>query len=306
MIPGMDVGLIGVGKIGTGILRRLRQHGLGVTAFDTNPATAADITAAGGQSTASVEELVSALPIPRMLWLMLPAGEPVASTIDRLAKLLDAGDTLIDGGNSYFKDSLRHGSKLEKRGINFLDIGVSGGVAGEKHGYALMIGGKNEDVGTLHPILTALAAPDGWAHVGPIGAGHYVKMVHNAVEYGMMQAIGEGFDLLKSGHFNDLDLPKVARLWSHGTIVRSFLMELAAAALEREASLASIAPHVEDSGEGRWAATTAVEHAVPFWVNTAALYARFDSRAPDSFAAKLVAALRKEFGGHKVKMTKPQ
>ncbi len=279
--------------MGGGLLRRWRAGGHTVTVFDPAP---------GVESVASLEALVHSLPSPRYLWLMVPA-EKVSDIISKLTHQLDSGDVVIDGGNSNYKDSQRHAQKLVKRGIRFVDVGVSGGVAGEERGYALMVGGEASDIAGLSNIFSALEAPGATAHVGPAGAGHFVKMVHNAIEYGMMQAIGEGFDLLKNGPIPNLDVAQVATLWSHGTIVRSFLMELAARALVSDSNLSDIASYVDDSGEGRWATEAAVESAVPFWVNTAALYARFDSRQSDLFSAKLIAALRREFGGHAVKPT---
>ncbi len=299
----MTIGLVGLGKMGAGMTRRWLTAGHAVVAFDVNQAARQAAAADGARVVESLSELVNTVSAPRLVWLMIPAPH-VKATIKELTQLLDAGDTLIDGGNSYYKDSVAHAALLEKRGIHFIDVGVSGGIVGEQTGYALMIGGAAGVVKDLQDILVPLAAPDAHVHVGPSGAGHYVKMVHNAIEYGMMQAIGEGFDLLKSGPFNDVRVAQIARLWSHGTIVRSFLMELAASALAHEEDLSSIAPYVDESGEGRWSVQTAVEHAVPFWVNTAALYARFDSRQTDSFSAKLIAALRKEFGGHSVKKRK--
>lgn len=295
----MHIGLVGAGKMGGGILRRLRQADYVVNVFDTASEAERVVVAAGAIYMASLEELVHSLSSPRRIWLMIPASA-VASVTQSLSQQLDAGDVVIDGGNSNYKDSIRRAEKLAKRGIHFIDIGVSGGVSGGERGYALMVGGELAQVTALKDIFTVLEAPGATAHVGPAGSGHFVKMVHNAVEYGMMQAIGEGFDLLKNGPIPNLDVAQVARLWSQGTIVRSFLMELAAAALTRDSSLADIASYVDDSGEGRWATEAAVESAVPFWVNTAALYARFDSRQNNLFSAKLIAALRREFGGHAV------
>ncbi|MEX1997745.1 MAG: decarboxylating 6-phosphogluconate dehydrogenase [Candidatus Andersenbacteria bacterium] len=296
----MTLGLVGVGKIGKGILRRLAAAGHTVQAFDSAAAARADIVAHGGRPVDSLASLVMALTVPRIVWLMVPAPA-VAEAVTALTPLLEPGDTVIDGGNSFFKETRQRAVVLAERGIRFIDAGVSGGVAGAEHGYALMVGGEDKDIVAVKEVFAALHAPEAFAHVGPSGAGHFVKMVHNAVEYGMMQAIGEGFALLKSGPFPDIPLATVAQLWSQGTIVRSFLMELTAKALARDADLQDIAAYVEDSGEGRWSVSAAVEAAVPFWVNTAALYARFDSRTPEAFSAKLIAALRREFGGHAVK-----
>jgi len=297
----MQVGLIGVGKMGGGILRRWKKAGHEVIAYDPNPEAATVITDAGGTPSASVAELVQSMTTPRIIWLMVPAGEAVAETIQELAKQLDPGDTVIDGGNSQFQNSLQYSERLAKRDIHFIDAGVSGGVVGEETGYALMVGADAQHLASVQTLFDDLAAKDAFAHVGPVGAGHYVKMIHNAVEYGMMQSIGEGFDLLKNGSYDNLDLEKIAKLWSKGTIVRSFLIELAHKALANDKDLADIAGYVDDNGEGRWSVKEAVDNAVPFSVNTAALYARFESRLPDTFSAKLIAALRNEFGGHGVK-----
>lgn len=297
----MEVGLIGAGKIGSGLMRRWRAAGHDVLVFDKEENTRAVAEEAGAKFAVSLSDLVHEMEAPRLIWVMIPAGRAVEEVTIELAQLLDADDVIVDGGNSYFKDSVKRAERLSKRGIGFIDVGTSGGVGGEKTGYAFMVGGEDRYVERLKPLLEAGSLPDGYAHVGPVGSGHFVKMVHNAIEYGVMQAMGEGFDLLKHGPFSDIDAAQVANLWSHGTIVRSFLMELAARALEENSDLAGIAGYVEDSGEGRWSVQTAVENAVPFWVNTAALYARFNSRQTDTFSAKLVAALRKEFGGHAVK-----
>lgn len=297
----MHIGLIGAGKMGRGLAARWLKGGHQVTVYDNDSTAVAAAVTLGAQTAASIDELVAALEAPRHIWIMLPAGEAVTTTISTLTQKLEAKDILIDGGNSYYKDTITRARKVSQRGIYFVDVGVSGGVAGATTGYALMVGGDEPVIARIRPLLTALQAPDAYAHVGPNGAGHFVKMVHNAIEYGMMQAIAEGFDLLKNGPFSTIAVPEVARLWSHGTIIRSYLVELAAAALTKEQELTAVAPHVEDSGEGRWSVITAVEHAVPFTVNTAALYARFSSRQAKSFSAQLLAALRREFGGHAVK-----
>jgi 6-phosphogluconate dehydrogenase len=297
----MDIGLIGLGKMGMGLLRRWQAAGHTVTGFDISDTARVAAQSNGAVIVETLEELVASLTPPRVLWIMVPPGEPVAQTIEQLANRLDPDDTVLDGGNTHYQASQRHALKMGKRGIHFLDVGVSGGVQGEHAGYALMVGGEEEAVATIKPLLTALQGPDALAHVGPAGAGHFVKMVHNAVEYGMLQAMAEGFDLLKNGPYTNLDVPGIAELWSHGTIVRSFLMELAAQALRKNPELKDIQGYVNDSGEGRWATEAAVAHAVPFWVNSAALYARFASRQNDSFANQVIAALRQEFGGHATK-----
>jgi len=297
----MQVGLIGIGKMGSGIMRRWRKADHEVVALDASQAAVAVVADAGGVLATSVADLVHKIDAPRVIWLMVPAGDAVTETITELALHLEPGDTVMDGGNSQYQDSLRNAEHLAKRDIHFIDVGVSGGVAGEEMGFALMVGGDVAHFEQVRVLLDGLAAPDALAHVGPVGAGHYVKMVHNAVEYGMMQAIGEGFDLLKNGSYSDLDLEKIAKLWSRGTIIRSFLVELAHEALAKDSDLKEIAGYVDDNGEGRWSVKEAVDNAVPFAVNTAALYARFESRRSDAFSAKLIAALRNQFGGHAVK-----
>lgn len=300
----MQMGLLGVGKMGAGIMRRLQAAGHQVVAYDHDATVEAVVRAAGARWETALPPLVQALTTPRVVWLMVPAGEPVANAVHDLREHLSHGDTVIDGGNSRYTDSLVHVDILSERGIQLVDVGVSGGLAGERDGYALMVGGSSDAVRAVWPLLEALAAPEALSHVGPAGAGHFVKMVHNAVEYGMMQSIGEGFALLKGGPFEHLDLARIAALWSRGTIVRSHLMELTARALAKDGKLTNVAAYVEDKGEGRWAVETAVQHAVPLWANTAALYTRFASRDPHSFAAKLVAALRREFGGHDVRKSR--
>jgi 6-phosphogluconate dehydrogenase len=231
---------------------------------------------------------------------MVPAGEPTDSTIDVLADMLEPGDLVVDGGNSNFTDSVRRAAQLDGRGIAFVDAGVSGGIWGLEEGYCLMLGGPPDAVERLAPVLDALAPEEGWAHIGPNGAGHFVKMVHNGVEYGMLQAYGEGFEILRSSAF-DLDLAQIAALWRSGSVVRSWLLDLLSRALEREPDLASVPGYVEDSGEGRWAVLSAMDQNVPAPVTALSLFARIASRQDESFAAKVIAALRREFGGHAVR-----
>jgi 6-phosphogluconate dehydrogenase len=238
--------------------------------------------------------------MPRAIWLMVPSGDPVDQTIEQLLPHLTAGDVLIDGGNSHYKDSIRRAERLKAQGFHFIDAGTSGGVWGLQVGYCLMVGGEREIVARLEPIFMTLAPPNGYLHVGPSGAGHFVKMVHNGIEYGMMQAYGEGFELLQASQFG-LDLAKIARLWNQGSVIRSWLLELCDNAFAKDAQLSSIKDYVEDSGEGRWMVQEAVERSVPVPVLMASLFARFASRQEHSFSAKLVAALRNEFGGHAVR-----
>jgi 6-phosphogluconate dehydrogenase len=282
--------MVGLGRMGAGMTERLRRAGHDVQTYDPN----VDSTAA------SLEELTRQLEPPRNVWLMIPAGEITENAFRELLEILEAGDAIIDGGNSNFRDSQRRAAEAGERKVYFLDVGVSGGIWGLREGFALMAGGDAEPIGRLGPIFQALAPDGGFAHVGPSGAGHFVKMVHNGVEYGLMQAYAEGFDLMHASEF-DLDLGAIAELWRHGSVVRSWLLDLLARALEEDPGLEGIRGYVEDSGEGRWTVEQALEHAVPLHVITAALYARFASREDESFAAKVNAALRNQFGGHAVR-----
>ena len=287
----MKVGIIGLGRMGAGIRERLRRNGHEVVGYDRNEAVS---------DVASLPALVAALTPPRVLWAMVPAGAATEATLDELARLLSKGDIVIDGGNSYYKDSLRRAARLQERGIDFLDIGTSGGVWGLEEGFCLMAGGPQEAFLAVEPVLAALAATDGYARVGPSGAGHFTKMVHNGIEYGLMQAYAEGFDLLQASDF-DIDLEQVASLWRHGSVVRSWLLELAAMAFAKDPRLEALRGYAEDSGEGRWTVIEAVERGVAAPSIAQALFARFTSREADSFAMRVIAALRNEFGGHAVK-----
>jgi 6-phosphogluconate dehydrogenase len=288
----MQVGMVGLGRMGANMTERLRSRDHDVIGYDRDPETS---------EVASLDELVGTLAKPRTIWLMVPAGHPTEETITALAELLDEGDLVVDGGNSYFRDSLRHAEALRGRGILFCDAGVSGGIWGLAEGYCLMIGGSDEAIERLEPAVLALAQEGGYAHVGPVGAGHFAKMVHNGIEYGLLQAYGEGFQLLQaSADFPDLDLSQIAEVWRHGSVVRSWLLDLAARALEQDPRLEGIRGDVEDSGEGRWTVIEAVRVGVPVPAIADSLFARFDSRDDDPFAMKLIAALRQEFGGHKV------
>ena len=288
----MKLGMVGLGRMGGNMTIRLREHGHEVATFAHH----------GDRTATSLEELVGQLEPPRVVWLMIPAGAPTEESIHELLALLDPGDVIVDGGNSNFRESQRRAREAEAKRIRFLDVGVSGGVWGLTEGYALMVGGPGDAVELLRPAFEALAPKGGFAHVGPSGAGHFVKMVHNGIEYGLMQAYAEGFDLMHASEF-DLDLAAVAELWRHGSVVRSWLLDLLAKALEEDAGLEGIRGYVEDSGEGRWTVEQAIEMAVPLHVITAALYARFASREDESFAAKVNAALRNQFGGHAVRHT---
>ena len=287
----MKLGIVGLGRMGDGMRDRLRGAGHEVVGYDLNP----DVSDA-----ASLEELVDALPEQRVVWLMVPAGDPTEQMVERVGALLAEGDVVVDGGNSLYKDSIRRGKLLAERGVRFVDAGTSGGIWGLRVGFCLMVGGDPDAVAVIEPALAALAPEDGYAHVGPSGAGHYTKMVHNGIEYGMMQAYAEGFDLLNA-YDDELDMRQIADLWQHGSVVRSWLLELAERALANDPALDRLQPYVEDSGEGRWTAIEAVERGVPASVITDALYARFTSRDERSFALRMLAALRNEFGGHAVR-----
>jgi 6-phosphogluconate dehydrogenase len=287
----VQLGMIGLGRMGGNMTRRLAERGHDVKTYDP-----------GIDSTAStLEELRDQLDAPRAFWMMIPAGEITENTFQTLLGLAGAGDTIVDGGNSNFRDSQRRYGEASERGIHFVDAGVSGGIWGYANGYCLMVGGGDEPVQRLEPIFTDLAPEDGYAHVGASGAGHFSKMVHNGIEYGLMQAYAEGFEVLEKSQF-DFDLQEVAGIWRYGSVVRSWLLELLHDALSKHGNeLADLRGYVEDSGEGRWTIHEAIAEDVPVPVITAALFARFASRQDESFAAKITAALRNEFGGHAVR-----
>lgn len=288
----MKIGIIGLGRMGGNMRTRLRDGGHEVVGFDPNQAVS-DVP--------SLDALVQSLPSPRVVWSMVPSGDVTDRTIAQLAGLLAPGDIVIDGGNSYFRDSIRHGEELAANGIRFLDIGTSGGVWGLKEGYCLMAGGPREAFDTVEPILATLAPADGYAYVGPSGAGHFSKMVHNGIEYGMLQAYAEGFELLHAADEFDYDLHQLASLWNHGGVVRSWLLELAEDAFENDPHLDKLEGYVDDSGEGRWTVLEAINRGVPVTALAHSLFARFTSRQENSFGMRVIAALRNEFGGHAVK-----
>jgi len=297
----MQVGMIGLGRMGLNMVRRLLGGDHRVVAYNRTPAKVEAAVRAGARGAYSLSELTAGLTPPRAVWLMLPAGPAVDEHLDRLKTLLSPGDIVIDGGNSFFKDSVRRAEDLSAREIFFLDVGISGGVWGLKEGYCLMAGGSREAFNLVEPLLKTLAPSEGYLYCGPSGAGHFVKMIHNGIEYGLMQAYAEGFALLRAGPYNEsLDLAQVSRLWNQGSVIRSWLLELAEAALSRDPGLDGLKAWVEDSGEGRWTVQTAVEQAVSIPVITLALMERFRSRSRNAFADRFVAALRREFGGHAV------
>jgi 6-phosphogluconate dehydrogenase len=296
----MQLGMVGLGRMGGNMTERLLERGHAVVAYDRNADTVAAATSEGATGADSLADLVTKLDAPRAVWVMVPAGPPTRATIDELSTLLAPGDTIIDGGNSRYTEAVDHSTRLKEMGISFIDAGVSGGVWGLKVGYCLMVGGDDDAVRRLEPIFTALAPEDGYAHVGPSGAGHFTKMVHNGIEYGMLQAYAEGFALLESAEEFKLDLQQIAALWNHGSVVRSWLLELAELALADQSAFAGIRGYVEDSGEGRWTVEEGINRAVPTPVIAASLYARFASRDDERFAARIVAALRNQFGGHAI------
>jgi 6-phosphogluconate dehydrogenase len=302
----MDIGMVGMGRMGGNMAERLKRGGHRVVAYDRDPDTRAAASAKGLDPADSLEHLAEMLPSPRVVWVMVPSGNPTEGTIAALADVLEAGDIVVDGGNSNYKDSMRRGADLQRKGIAMIDAGVSGGVWGLAEGYCLMVGGDDDAIATVEPAFRTLApnAEEGYAHVGPLGSGHFVKMVHNGIEYGLMQAYAEGFELMKAKDLFGLDMAQIAELWRHGSVIRSWLLDLTAAALTEDTDLAGIEPWVEDSGEGRWAVEESVELAVPLPVISIALQARFRSRQQDAFGFKMLAAMRNQFGGHAVRRKK--
>ena len=299
----MELAMIGLGKMGLNMATRLVRGGQRVIGFDPSEEAIQAAIQNGAEGAHSLEEAVKLLKQPRVIWLMVPAGPITDDTVQKLADLLTKGDVVIDGGNSNYKDSMRHAALLESKGIEFLDCGTSGGIWGLSEGYSLMIGGKAEVVEKMRPIFQTLApAPDkGWGHVGPHGAGHFVKMIHNGIEYGMMQAYAEGFNIMKAKKEFDLNLDEIAEIWRYGSVVRSWLLDLTARALKDDPTLSDIKPWVEDSGEGRWTVAEAIDLDVPAPIITLALQMRFASRDDENFSARLLAAMRNQFGGHAVK-----
>lgn len=299
----MRIGMIGLGRMGANLARRLLQQHHEVVVHNRTPEKIRELSSEGAISAFTLEDLVSRLASPRIVWLMVPAGNPVEEMLRNLSGKLSQGDILVDGGNSHYRDSMRHYEQLKSKGIHFLDAGTSGGVWGLQEGYCLMVGGEKDVFHTAEPVFQALAPPDGYAYMGPPGAGHFVKMIHNGIEYGMLQAYGEGFEVLAGSSYS-LDLPRIAKLWNQGSVVRSWLLELAARAFEKDPKLSKISGYVEDSGEGKWTIQEAMEKNIPVPVITLSLLERFRSRQADSFSAKVIAALRNEFGGHPVTSAK--
>jgi 6-phosphogluconate dehydrogenase len=296
----MKIGMVGLGKMGANMTQRLIEKGHQVIAFDLSAAARESVAAKGAQTASSLKEMVAKLDAPRVAWVMVPAGDPTTSTIETLKGLMDSGDVVIDGGNSNYRHAPPTAESLAENGIGFVDAGTSGGVWGLGEGYCLMVGGTKKAVGTCEPFFRALAPEGGYAHVGPVGAGHFVKMVHNGIEYGLMQAYAEGFEIMDHAHEFDLDLHQIASIWRYGSVVRSWLLELTERALAPGSGFEKIEGYVVDSGEGKWTVQEALERSVPAPVITASLYQRFASREPDAFSNRLVAALRNQFGGHAV------
>ena len=327
----MQIGMIGLGRMGANMTRRLLRDGHSVVVYDLNPAAVAGLVTEGAEGSASLDELVAKLEAPRAVWLMVPSGEPTEKMVEALGQKLASGDAIVDGGNSFFKDDVRRSRALDVKGVRYLDAGTSGGVWGLERGYCLMIGGDRASYERLEPIFRTLApgrgeiepsagregrqstAEEGYLYCGGAGAGHFVKMIHNGIEYELMQAYAEGFDILKSAALErvpadqryEFDLADVAELWRRGSVVTSWLLDLSAIAFAESPELSEYAGTVEDSGEGRWTVTTAIEEAVPVDVLSAALYARFRSRQEHTFAEKVLSAMRKKFGGHVEKPAAP-
>ena len=303
----MDIAMLGMGRMGGNMARRLLRAGHRVVLWNRSSESSEQVRGEekGGDVAARLEDLATMLSPPRRVWMMLPAGKPTEATMEALCGVLAPGDTLVDGGNSYYKDSQRRSILMKARGIHYVDVGVSGGIWGLTVGYGMMVGGETEPVEGLRPVLESLAPgkAQGWGHMGPSGAGHYVKMIHNGIEYGMMQAYAEGFEILRAKKELGLDLYQVAEALRHGTVIRSWLLDLTAEALKENAELPGIQGYVQDSGEGRWTIDEAIDLDVPAPVITLSLFHRFYSRMGGTYASKLLAAMRNEFGGHAVKKT---
>ncbi len=303
-MPPVTIAMIGLGKMGGNMVRRLRRNGIAVVGYDRDAQVVAGLAGEAGMIAAtSVADAVGKLPAPKAVWLMLPSGDPTENQLKELAPMLSRGDVVVDGGNSNFKDSQRRGAWLAEQGIGFMDAGTSGGVWGLENGYCLMVGASPEVAQIMAPVLKALApAPDrGWAHVGPVGAGHYSKMIHNGIEYGMMQALAEGLDLLKGKQEFNYDLAQLTELWRHSSVVRSWLLDLTADGLKNDQNLENIAPFVSDSGEGRWTVIDSIEQGIAAPVLTLALQMRFASQDKKGYSYRLLSLMRNAFGGHAVK-----
>jgi len=296
----MRIGFVGLGRMGGNMVQRLLEGGHAIVANNRSTGSIDEAVKKGAEGAYALEDLVKKLQAPRAVWVMVPAGNATEDMLHRLSELLSAGDLLIDGGNSNYKDSIRHANEITARGLRFLDVGTSGGIWGRKVGYCLMIGGKEEDFRELEPVFKTLAPRDGYLHCGPYGAGHFVKMIHNGIEYGMMQAYAEGFEIMEASGY-DLDFRRISHLWNQGSVVRSWLLELAEDMFAKDPKLEKLEDYVEDSGEGRWTVLDALEKDVPAPVITLSLMARLRSRQKNTFSGRMLAALRNEFGGHAIK-----
>lgn len=296
----MELGFVGLGRMGMNMVTRLRRDQHRLVVFDRSSELIKQAEEQGCVGSSSLADLVGQLNAPRAVWIMVPSGRPTEETVQAVGALLQPGDLIIDGGNTRFHDDMRRAVELKKHGVHYMDAGTSGGIWGLKVGYCLMIGGEVADVKRMAPVFKTLAPENGWAHVGAVGAGHYVKMVHNGIEYSMMQGYAEGFELMSKSEYK-LDLARIADLWMHGSVVRSWLLELAASALKDDQKLEKLKGYVQDSGEGRWMVVDAIEKDVPVPTLTTALFTRFRSRQEESFAEKMLAALRNAFGGHAVR-----
>ncbi|MEI6126537.1 MAG: decarboxylating 6-phosphogluconate dehydrogenase [Pseudomonadota bacterium] len=300
----MQIGIVGLGRMGMNMARRLIKAGHEVVAYNRTSDKVVQMQHEGAEGAQSPADLVGKLQPPRIIWLMLPAGPAVDGQVTVFSNLLSPGDIVVDGGNSYYKDDLRHAETLKQKGIQYVDAGVSGGIWGLENGYCIMIGGEESTFQHIHPILKALAPEDGYLYCGPAGAGHFVKMIHNGIEYAMMEAYGEGFNILKASPYgSSLSFEKTAHLWNQGSVVRSWLLELLESAFKKDNNFDMIEPYVEDSGEGRWTVQQAIETGVPAPVIALSLFKRFDSRGAGAFSNKVLAALRGEFGGHRIVKT---
>jgi 6-phosphogluconate dehydrogenase len=299
----MQLGFVGLGKMGANMVKRLMRGGHQVVAFNRSPGPVQEVAQEGAIPSTSLEDLVSKLQKPSIVWIMLPAGDVTENHLHQLMSILEPGSVVVDGGNSNFKDTVRRAEMLKAKGFHYVDVGTSGGIWGITEGYSMMVGGEKEAVEQLRPALETLApgVNQGWGHVGPSGAGHYVKMVHNGIEYGMMQAYAEGFDIMRAKADFGLDLAQIAEIWRYGSVVRSWLLDLTARALSENPTLEGIKGWVADSGEGRWTVFESIDHDVPAPVITLSLLMRFVSRQEDNFAAKMLAAMRNQFGGHAIK-----
>lgn len=297
----MEIGIAGLGRMGMNMARRLLRGGHNVIAFNRTPGKVNEIVKEGAIGTYTPEEFIEKLKPPRVVWIMITAGKPVDEMIDRLKPFLMEGDTIIDGGNSLYRDDVRRYKELKGYGIHYMDVGVSGGIWGLQEGYCLMVGGDRKVYENVEPVFKTLAQEEGYLYCGSIGAGHFVKMIHNGIEYGLMAAYGEGFELLKTSPYaEELDLASISRLWNRGSVIRSWLLELAESVFKDDQNLSSIEGYIEDSGEGRWTILEAIDKGVPLHVISASLFQRFRSRQAESFSDKVIAALRHEFGGHKI------